>query len=145
MAVNFACTLKHTGLRIHSRQKGTVVMVMVRVAVLLVIDYIYDVTSTNHEFQTNDNILPTLILASSYISEDTQNCREQWTVANIYPCHNHELFYSWGITPFLLLEIAINCKYLEPRCHIGNEIRYYQKLKFYCDINIFCYTNLSPK
>jgi hypothetical protein len=75
MAVNFAYTLKHTGL--YSGQKGTVVIVRVGGAALLIIDYIYDVSSTNHEFQINDNVLAPLILASSIISDDTQNCCEQ--------------------------------------------------------------------
>lgn len=50
------------------------VMVRVGGAALLIIDYIYDVSSTNHEFQINDSVLAPLILASSYISDDTQNC-----------------------------------------------------------------------
>jgi len=52
-------------------------MVRVGGAALLIIDYIYDVSSTNHEFQINDSVLAPLILASSYISDDTQNCCEQ--------------------------------------------------------------------
>ena len=60
-----------------SRQKGTVAMVRVGGAALLIVDYIYDVSSTNHEFQINDSVLAPLILASSYISDDTQNCCEQ--------------------------------------------------------------------
>ena len=49
-------------------------MVRVGGAALLIIDYIYDVSSTNHEFQINDSVHTPLILASSYISDDTQNC-----------------------------------------------------------------------
>jgi hypothetical protein len=69
---------------------GAMVMAVVRVELLLITDYVYDVSSSNHEFRINDDILSTLILASSCISNDTQNCCKRQNC-----CKYLRLSHSW--------------------------------------------------
>jgi hypothetical protein len=78
-------------------------MAVVGVELLLIIDYIYDVSSSssgNHEFRINDNVLSTLILASSCISEDSlyRIGGSSNIVANICHCHTYGSGHSSGIT-----------------------------------------------
>jgi hypothetical protein len=47
------------------------VIAVLGVELLLITDYVYDVSSSNHEFRINDDVLSTLILASSCIGNDT--------------------------------------------------------------------------
>lgn len=76
MAVNFAYTLKHICPYIGGMlwARGDNGDGSVGVELLLITDYVYDFSSSNHEFRINDDVLSTLMLASSCICNDTQIC-----------------------------------------------------------------------
>jgi hypothetical protein len=109
MAVNFAYTLKH--ICMCRRKEGEVVVmaiVLVGVKLLLIIDYIYDVNSSsgsNIEFRINDNVLSTLILASSCIREDSlyKIAGNRKIVADIHHCLTH------GSCHFSGLKVVTKC------------------------------------
>lgn len=68
------------------------VMAVWGVELLLITDYVYDFSSSNHEFRINDDVLSTLMLASSCICNDTQNCCERQNCYRYLSLSHSEVF-----------------------------------------------------